>query len=921
MCMINPVAMRKVWVAEHSSLKNLFTNKLIYYRTKIINKFGEHLKIIEYPLILLFIISGAVFLMSTNDFISIFLSIELQSYGLYLLSTIYRNSELSTTGGLILATVRVYLELLARDSSVDGTKDYWPYPDMVTLGGQEPGLKGGVRHTVDTSIRCDAKRTLEVSDNNRIRLTVEDWVTLSWPRLALGFNFFWGILLLNWCRLAYWANSKSKTLRIALRTGYQKLSYIVNSAKYATGEVSSRGIRRGRDGRGFVVSTWQVEKGPKYLTRENIWVWRNSQVRSYATRSRKRKLVPVVELHKDFQILAKHWMTVHQNPSKIFKDLRGLLKLEYLWYASYIKIKRNKGSATPGPDSLTIDTLTRKRILEIRDCVLKKNYNWVGTKEVLIPKPGKPGKMRPLGIPAINDRLVQEVLRTVIEPIFEINFSNLSHGFRPNRGCHTALKWINTHMKDSVWFIEGDIKSYFPSVNHSILMKLIQKRVTDPNVLKLIRDGLKAEVFTKDKKSYEPELGTPQGGILSPLLSNIYLHEFDMYINELMSEHNTNAKPRRNPAIEKYYKTDAKKDIYRLKIPYYDPMDRNNIKIKYIRYADDFVIGITGSRELAAVIKDKIAVWLNDTLKITLSEEKTLITHISKGIHFLGYIFSRRLVFTKQMYGLRTLTRRMKIPTLDVDLGRVIKRLAEAGFCDKSGKPVPMFKYMQLPQSETNKKVNYIMQGLCNWWSIAGNRKRAVNILSYIMRSSLAKLYAAKFKLRTTAAVFKIAKNDLSRPIGQRAKSVIGVDEDGVPTNKRGLVGIKFAYYHTIPGCEGNKLAASWKPAYLKKLEESKDATELIHSLLAESLSGSKNPIARLGSRIKYSLSSQGAPCAVCGSTQGVEMHHTTPMKLVKEKDALKRHIKAINIKQIPLCRTHHLEAHGGNWRAAPKRK
>lgn len=859
--------------------------------------------------------------MSTNDFISIFLSIELQSYGLYLLSTIYRNSELSTTGGLILATVRVYLEFLARDSSVERTKDYWPYPEMVTLGGQEPGLKGGMRQEVDSSKRCNAKRTFKVSDNNRIRLSVEDWVTLSWPRLALGFNYFWGILLLDWCRLTYRANSSSRTLRNALRTGYQKLSYIVNSAKYVTGEVSSHGVRRSRDGRGFVVSIWQVEKGPKYLTKEENRVWNNPQVRSYATRSRKRKLVPVVELNKDFQILAKHWKTVHQNPTKVFRDLRGLLKLEYLWYASYLKVKRNKGSATPGPDSSTIDTLTKKRILEIRDCVLKGNYTWVGTKEVLIPKPGKPGKMRPLGIPAINDRLVQEVIRTVIEPIFEINFSNLSHGFRPNRGCHTALKWINTQMKDSIWFVEGDIKSYFPSVNHSILMDLIQKRVTDPNILKLIREGLKAKVFTKDGKSYEPELGTPQGGILSPLLSNIYLHEFDVYMDKLMSEYNTNAKPRRNPAIEKYYKTGAKKDIYRLKIPYYDPMDGNNVKIKYIRYADDFVIGVTGSRELATVIRNKVAVWLGETLKITLSEEKTLITHISKGIHFLGYIFSRRMVFTKQVYGQRMLTRRMKIPTLDVDLGRVIERLAEAGFCDKSGKPVPMFKYMQFPQSETNKKVNYIIQGLCNWWSIAGNRKRAVNILSYILRSSLAKLYAAKFRLRTAAAVFKIAKNDLSQPIGQRAKSVIGVDEGGVPTNKRGLVGIKFASYHTIPECEGNKISANWKPIYLKKLEESKDVTDLIQALLAESLSSSKNPIAKLGSRIKYSLSSQGAPCVVCGSTESVEMHHTTPIRLLKEKDALKRHIKAINIKQIPLCRTHHLEAHCGDWRTAPKRK
>jgi len=131
--------------------------------------------------------------------------------------------------------------------------------------------------------------------------------------------------------------------------------------------------------------------------------------------------------------------------------------------------------------------------------------------------------------------------------------------------------------------------------------------VKDPYITKLIREGLKARVFTKDGTNYEPEIGTAQGGILSPLLSNIYLHEFDIYINKIIDEYTTNGKPRRNPAIEKYYKSKSKSDIYRLRIPYLDPKDKNNIKIKYIRYADDFVIGITGDRELALEIKVKIA--------------------------------------------------------------------------------------------------------------------------------------------------------------------------------------------------------------------------------------------------------------------------------------------------------------------------
>jgi len=164
---------------------------------------------------------------------------------------------------------------------------------------------------------------------------------------------------------------------------------------------------------------------------------------------------------------------------------------------AYIRLKGNKGSITPGPDGLGIDTLTKSKILELKQSVLDGTFKWLGVREIMIRKAGKPVKLRPLGIPAINDRLVQEVIRSIIEPIFELSFSNLSHGFRPNRSCHTALKWINTNMKDSIWIIEGDIKSYFSTIDHIILMSILEKRIQDPTIIKLIRTGLNAEVLQK----------------------------------------------------------------------------------------------------------------------------------------------------------------------------------------------------------------------------------------------------------------------------------------------------------------------------------------------------------------------------------------------------------------------------------------
>lgn len=333
-----------------------------------------------------------------------------------------------------------------------------------------------------------------------------------------------------------------------------------------------------------------------------------------------------------------------------------------------------------------------------------------------IPKPG--GKTRPLGIPTLNDRLVQEVLRTVLEPIFEPTFSRNSHGFRPGRSCHTALKYVNTEFRTASWVIEGDIKSYFDSINHNILMHLIKRKVKDGMVLNLIEKGLKCGIIIGDQK-IEPVSGTPQGGILSPLLSNIYLDKLDKFMEKLEETYKGKRQtPRANPEYAKLMKNDRKtynpKLARKLRLSSKDPFDREYKLLKYVRYADDFLIGVTGSYKDACEIKEKVRIFLKEELDIELSLEKTLITHASRRILFLGYLIGRLSVLYKQRFGKygKKATGRRTISTLDGSMSKMIAHLANKGFCDGNGKPKPNMKMLAFPQTEINVRINAVIRGI-----------------------------------------------------------------------------------------------------------------------------------------------------------------------------------------------------------------
>ena len=783
---------------------------------------------------------------------------------------------------------------LAKSYRTNSDEGFTPFA-LAMAGGQQPVLKAALREQSAFSPRWTAKLSAEL--RNRLNYQTLSNFGNDWPSRSSD------------CIATDMAPHRCLKASVATRTLYRNPSHWGQITK----EDPYSAPRKGKevhvlpwksphgDDRGFVVPS-RLGKEPKHFVQFGT--------RSYTTKSSNQQPDSVqsqTEIPKGLKLLAKHWRVCHQDDKKKFPTLRGIVKQEELWFAAYIKLRRNSGSLTPGPDGESLKALTKERILSLRKAVLENQFSWTGVRQIWIPKPGKRGKTRPLGIPSINDRLVQEVLKMTLEPIWETCFLQQSFGFRPQRDCHSALRWMNANMKDSIWFIEGDIESYFPTIDHKILLDLIEKRVGDRNIIHLLRQGLKTKVFEKDLPTQISTLGTPQGGILSPILSNIYLHELDKFMAQLSLEYQGPVQPsarRKNPAYQKLMRAGRKKQTRRLKLPRSDPFEAAYSNCKYIRYADDFIIGVNGPRAMAEEIRERVRLFLLERLKIQLNMDKTKVTHVSKGIKFLGHTFKRRRTFidAKTARG-KIKSRIMTLPILDLDSARIIARLHETGFCDRDGTPKPNFRFMSLPQAETNNKANAILRGLCNWARIAGNRRPAVARYAYILRYSIAKMYAAKFKLKRVAAVFKAGNNDLSKPIGKRIKSV-------QPEGKN-LQGILYSKYAQIPKREHAKLPKNWTPPYVRNLDSGGNLEDFINKVAKQGRSNAKDPLIAAGWRLGRSLSVKGTPCDVCGSYFGVEMHHVNQIKNIpKSKSPLQRHKMSLARKQIALCRKHHLERH-----------
>ncbi|MEQ3090990.1 reverse transcriptase domain-containing protein [Alistipes onderdonkii] len=578
-----------------------------------------------------------------------------------------------------------------------------------------------------------------------------------------------------------------------------------------------------------------------------------------------------------------------------FERLYRILFNEELFYVAYQKIASNGGSTTKGSDGRSIDEMSLARIETLIASLKDESYQPHPSRRVHIPK--KNGKTRPLGIPAFEDKLVQEVVRMILEAIYEGHFETTSHGFRPKRSCHTALLHIQKTFSGAKWFIEGDIKGFFDNIDHDVLVGILRERISDDRFIRLIRKFLKAG-YVEDWTFHNTYSGMPQGGIVSPILANIYLDKLDKYVKEYIRHFDMGTKRRpgkesndlaneRKRTVRKLKKikdgTEKAALVARLKaieqeraaFPSGDEMDGSYRRLKYIRYADDFILGVIGSKEDALRIKEDIKSFLSESLALELSEEKTLITHTGKSAKFLGY----EITVTRNNHQRRDVQGRLrrtygKRVRLNVSMATLRDKLLEYGAMEiklRNGKEVwkPKCRSGLIfnDDLEILDRYNRETVGFCNYYLIANNCVVLHNF-RYIMEYSMYKTFAGKYR----STVRKINKK--------------------YRYNK--LFTVKYEQKGAI------KSRTFYKTSFKRRTTAFNGSCDIEPYSIADV------------SRTNLTDRLKAEKCELCGATGKLIMHHVRNLKDLKGKESWERLMSARKRKTIALCPSCHRLRHLG---------
>ena len=581
---------------------------------------------------------------------------------------------------------------------------------------------------------------------------------------------------------------------------------------------------------------------------------------------------------------------------------RNLYNPEFFLLA-YERIQAKPGNMTAGNDGNTIDGMSMKRIDSLIQRIKDFSYQPKPARRTYIPKAN--GKMRPLGIPAFDDKLVQEVVRMILESIYEPTFQNSSHGFRPKRSCHTALQYIKRNYTGVKWFVEGDIKGCFDNVDHHVLVRILRRRIKDEYFISLIWKFLKAG-YMEDWVYHNTYSGTPQGSLISPILANIYLNELDVFMAKYAESFNCGKGRKINPAYKKpldvrrgkqeWLKRNSTKiseekrqkvmaeiqelNNYLSTVPYSDPMDTEYKRVVYVRYADDFLIGVIGSKEDAKQVKTDVGEFIKEQLHLEISPEKTLITHGNDFARFLGYLVTvsreQNRTRTKNGFTRRTYVGKVK---LYVPKEKWLNRLLSYGALkisyDKAHgnkevwEPVRRPGLIRLDDIEILNQYNAEVRGMYNYYRLANNAT-VLNAFVYVMKYSMYKTFAGKYRTSMRKIIRKYCRNK-DFTVSYQTKS-----------------GTKSVVFYNQGVRRNDKVIATENPDIIGRTNENRRYTRLTDRL-------------------------QGHVCEFCGAeTEDIEIHHIRKLKDLSGRAEWERHMIARKRKTMALCHSCHVKLHNG---------
>jgi len=570
------------------------------------------------------------------------------------------------------------------------------------------------------------------------------------------------------------------------------------------------------------------------------------------------------------------------NRNFVFNSLIKIISSKETLILAYELIKSNPGSMALGPSGETLDSLTAEWIEKTSLKLKSGKYVFTPPKRVLMPK--DKNTTRPLDIINSREKIVQKAILLVLEAVYEPIFSPHSHGCREGRGNHTALKEIKTTFSGANWVIETDISRCFENIDHAILLNILKKRIRCEKTLALIKNALSCGyVFGKTVR--HPKIGISQGSVLSPILCNIYLDELDQFLNKQKENFNSTVNKRpRNLVLRRFVYSLNKKSTSRverqeIKAKMLECKSTLNINYKrlfFVRYVDDFFVGVAGTYQEALYFKNLIENFLLDSLKMELSKTKTKVTKFSSNKAFYLGVFIRGTY--RKVKKVTKYVRKGKFITSDTTprvsfhapIKVLLEDLTDKGFFKRKQCkfiPTSIGRVVNFDHGDIIKYYNSIIRGILSYFSFVDNKKSLGSIV-HGLKMSAARTLALKYKSRSVKPIFTRYGKLLTCP---NTKAEIYIPKT-FARDQIFLIDVKKAE---------DVIKIKWNK-------------KLTHTNLLKS-------------------------CCVCGSTENIHMHHLKHVRDLRSKYSDKRidfftlQMRAINRKQLPLCKAHHNAVHNSS--------